>query len=85
MQPTPGLHLAMDPRIPDELEAFRFQLALDRVPRRVEWFVDGKVVARTSDASYAWPLAPGEHTVRARVWLGNSPPSDIPPVTYLVK
>ncbi len=43
-QPSPGLHLAMDPRIPDGLE--RFELTLDTTHKdaRIEWFVnDGSV------------------------------------------
>ena len=43
-QPSPGLHLAMDPQIPDGLE--RFELTLDTTHKdaRIEWFVnDGSV------------------------------------------
>jgi penicillin-binding protein 1C len=81
VQPSPGLHLAMDPRIPDELE--RFELALDATPAdaRVEWYVND---ARVD--SPLWPLSRGRHVARARVWLeGADAPQWTDPVAFMVK
>ena len=80
-QPSPGLHLAMDPRIPDEVE--RFELTLDRTPKdaRIEWFVNDAPLE-----SPLWPLARGRHVARARVWLeGADGPEWTQPVAFLVK
>jgi penicillin-binding protein 1C len=87
-QPTPGLKLAMDPRIPDELEAFALRLPRSLRADRVEWMVDDSVVAVTGrDATqYAWPLERGRHTARARIWLSHlRTPELTPPVTFQVK
>lgn len=68
-QPTPGLQLAMDPRIPDRLEAFAFELAGGPSPQRVEWLVDGRVAGSTGpgERRWLWPLQRGSHTTQARV------------------
>lgn len=65
--PTPGLHIARDPRIPDSSEAFPFALESVYPLREVRWFVDDREVARRPGNSprYLWALAPGRHTVRA--------------------
>lgn len=67
LQPFDGLLLARDPRIPDELEAFSFELSWREPLARVRWEVDGRPVAETKGARYAWPLVAGEHRVRAIV------------------
>ncbi|MDX1502340.1 MAG: transglycosylase domain-containing protein [Thermoanaerobaculia bacterium] len=88
LQPTPGLDLAMDPRIPDELEAFPFEIETPSPPAGVHWLVDGEVVARTGDGvtTWLWELAPGEHRVRARVWMaGRDAPVETAEIAYRVR
>jgi penicillin-binding protein 1C len=88
-QPTPGLQLAMDPRIPDEYEAFMLKLSEISLPvESIEWLVDGEVIAKTSDNvhQYAWPLSPGTHIAQARIWLKNAEqPVATPLVRFYVK
>jgi penicillin-binding protein 1C len=69
LRPTPGLHLAMDPRIPDPLEVFAFSLQATSDPSEVEWIVDGEPAAlRQSEVNrWEWPLSRGAHRVSARV------------------
>jgi len=69
-QPTPGLQLAMDPRIPDEMEAFPLQLPKEIAVSRAEWLVDGVVVGSTGNEMhrFLWSLAKGSHQAAARVW-----------------
>ena len=85
--PTPGLHLAMDPRIPDDLEVFPLRLEGAETIRKVEWIVDDEVVATTSgETSYPWPLARGHHLVRARAWIRDTePPIETARIGFLVK
>jgi penicillin-binding protein 1C len=47
IEPTPGLQLARDPRIPDELEAFKMSIAPVPDLHEVEWYVDGMPASRT--------------------------------------
>ena len=68
LQPTAGLHVARDPRIPKEFEALPMQVAPVPGMRTVAWYVDGREVSSTSVAGYAWPLAAGAHEVYARIW-----------------
>jgi penicillin-binding protein 1C len=68
VQPTPGLRVAHDPRIPSEFEALPMEVAQVTGLSRVDWYVDGKLASSTTRTSYPWPLQQGTHTVRAKVW-----------------
>ena len=70
LQPTAGLQLAHDPRIPAEFEALPMQVSVVPGLQRVDWYIDGKLTASTPDAHYAWPLQRGTHSVKAQVWTG---------------
>ena len=84
--PTPGLEMAMDPRIPDTREAFSFQVFDLPAHAFVDWVVDGKPAATTTTAHYLWPLSRGRHQVTARVWMvGIETPQETDPVNFVVK
>lgn len=70
MLPTPGLQMAMDPRIPDSLEYFPFEINSEFRLKKAEWLVDGKLAGTSLKQSgrYLWQLTRGKHTVQARVW-----------------
>jgi penicillin-binding protein 1C len=72
LQPTAGLLVAHDPRIPSEFEALPLQIAPVPGLHRVDWYVDGKLTSTTTVPSYPWPLQRGTHTVHATVWLQAS-------------
>lgn len=65
VQPYEGLQLAMDPRIPDELEAFDFELAWQRGLAQVRWYVDGELVGQGSEPRWSWHLSRGSHALKA--------------------
>jgi penicillin-binding protein 1C len=88
VRPTPDLHLAMDPRIPDELEVFPFEVETSNPVLRIEWYVDDAIAGTGDDGSvrFPWRLVRGRHAARARVWLdGDADPLDVEPVSFLVK
>ncbi|MGD8764141.1 MAG: transglycosylase domain-containing protein [Desulfobacteraceae bacterium] len=86
IQPTNGLQLAMDPRIPNDQEAFCFKLAKISGVEAVDWYVDDQFLVTTSTGEYLWPLQPGMHRVGARVWLEHRRhPVLISPVKFIVK
>ncbi len=64
--PTPNLHIASDPRIPDEKEAIAFEVSSDVEMRHLYWFLDGELIARTTgdDPRLLWTLKPGHHNLR---------------------
>jgi penicillin-binding protein 1C len=68
IQPTAGLQVAHDPRIPAEFEALPMQLAAPPGFQRADWYVDGKLAASTTEARYPWPLQRGAHRVMALIW-----------------
>jgi hypothetical protein len=72
LQPTAGLLVAHDPRIPSEFEALPMQIAPVTGLHRVDWYVDGKLASSTTRPSYPWPLQHGTHYVRAEIWTGTS-------------
>ncbi len=87
-QPSPGLYLALDPRIPDELE--RFALELEGLPEgaRVEWWIDDQWFAesREEHGRSLWPPSRGRHVAKARVWSSEeNDPSWTDSVGFRVK
>lgn len=66
-KPSDGLRLAMDPRVPDSLEYFEFSLQRKNQCRKARWFMDGKLLATTSEAKYNWKIERGRHVLYASV------------------
>ena len=65
-QPTPGLSLAFDPRLPAEAQAFQFELEGLAPGDRVYWQVDGREHV-TDDGHLLWPVTRGAHEVSVSV------------------
>jgi penicillin-binding protein 1C len=74
VRPTLNLQMAMDPRIPDDIEAYPLRVAGAGKVERIEWLVDGRVVGESGreERHFMWPLARGEHLVQARIWAGGT-------------
>jgi len=85
-QPTQSMQLAMDPRIPDDQEAFVFRLANLPQSTPVDWYVDDRLVGSTAIGEYLWRLQRGVHSVRVRMWPANSVSfKETPVVSFIVK
>ena len=85
LQPFEGLAMAIDPRVPPELQALEFELA--GVPEKPEanavvWIVDDAEAARTPGGRWQWPLSRGEHTASAKSADGRW---QTPTVSFRVK
>ncbi len=88
LQPTPGLQIAMDPRIPAELQAFAFRISKNIKPARVQWVLNGKLAGETGkdEHQFLWPLSRGEYIVQARVWRdGQTEPVETSQAAFMVK
>ena len=86
VQPTPGLHLALDPRLPDHLEVIEFQLSALPEKARAEWYVDGRFIAGTRVPHAKWILSRGAHTVYALIRVQDpSTVQTVGPVGFVVK
>lgn len=84
--PIQGMQLAMDPRIPEDQQAFVFKLANLPMGMPVDWYVDKKLVASLSTGKYPWILQPGKHSVHARIWSANLDQfSETTEVNFIVK
>jgi penicillin-binding protein 1C len=70
-RPSEGLQLAMDPRIPDDREAFEFLLEGVGPGETVIWELDGREIQRTRSGRYLWPLRNGTHRLKATVFRGT--------------
>ena len=82
VQPTPNLRLAIDPRVPRDLQQFHFRVAGLKEGERVRWQLNGQVLGE-SDGSYAWKLVRGRHVLQATI-LGEGETA-LPEVTFYVK
>ncbi len=86
LQPSPGLRLAMDPRIPDDHESFLFRLSDVKGKSRIEWYVDNKLKAITKSGDYLWPMSKGNHNVMAKIFSADEKQeSKTQAVAFLVK
>lgn len=87
LQPTPGLEIALDPRIPPAQQAFAFKLDTYAEPQKTEWLLNGKRIAvgKTGEREHLWPLARGTHLVQARVWLPGQKAVTTEEVRFVVK
>lgn len=83
-QPTPGLQLAYDPRIPADSQMFEFTLQGVAATDRVRWTVDGRAIDGAG-ATYRWPVTRGDHRVAATVWQGGAVVARLDETAFQVK
>ena len=87
LQPTPGLQIAVDPRIPMDLQAFAFKISHGSGASKVEWMLNGEVIGRTGKDEYQflWPITRGSYLARARIWRDQEgEPMETPEVAFVV-
>jgi penicillin-binding protein 1C len=84
-KPTHGLQLAMDPRIPDDHEAFDFVIEGLRADEVVQWTVDGKYMGKTATGIYHWPLQRGPHRIKATIWRNRINVLETDEIGFVVK
>jgi penicillin-binding protein 1C len=86
VRPTNGLEMAMDPRIPDDREAFCFSLSAVPEGAEVDWYLNGSRIAANAGRRMIWPLRRGTHDVYAEVRYNEVPRAFITrPVRFVVK
>jgi penicillin-binding protein 1C len=88
VQPTANLQMAMDPRIPDTIEAYPLRISDQGWAKKIEWFVDDRLAGTTGDhrRQFMWPLSRGTHLAQARVWPGEGGrPLTTPVVRFVVE
>jgi penicillin-binding protein 1C len=86
--PTPGLHVALDPRVPDSLEALGFELTSELSLKEVQWIVDGALIHKGGAEAmrHLWPLQVGKHTVKVYVLPeGTRGYVELPEVGFVVR
>lgn len=85
LSPSENLRLALDPRIPEDKQSFRFALQGVEKNDRVTWYVDGDNVATTEGGDYDWPVARGNYSVKAKVETEDGKKFILGPVAYSVR
>jgi penicillin-binding protein 1C len=88
-KPSPGLLLAMDPRIPDESQLYELSLS---VPRKiadkicyVTWIMNGESIGFSQEPEFLWPVTRGAYTAEAVIHLtGESTPIRTKAVVFQV-
>ena len=61
VQPTLNLRIAKDPRIPDENEVFRFQIAAQQELTHIRWFLNDKLIGEGSEQWFDWQVSAGSY------------------------
>lgn len=84
-KPTPGLLLAIDPRIPLEKQKFEFELDSLGRGNRVQWKLNGTVLDETSTPRLLWPLQGGTHDLEAIIYQDDVALHTLPRIRFTVK
>jgi penicillin-binding protein 1C len=71
--PRTGLDLVRDPETPPDRATLALRATVDPPVEQLVWYVDG-LPYTIADHPYTarWPLAPGDHTIQARVPFGSA-------------
>jgi len=85
VQPKNNLHLAMDPRIPDDDEMFEFIIDGIDSDAVVEWELNKSERFQTKGGKYSWPLHKGIHTLTAVVWEEKQKIYESREIRFIVK
>lgn len=85
VQPTQGLRLAIDPRVPRSLQQFPFVLRGVQPGENVRWELNGAVLADGEAARIDWPLEKGTHRLTVTILRGGGQEEPLPAVTFHVK
>ena len=81
--PTANLEIALDPRVPRELQAYEFVLDGVTSTDSVVWNINGKNF-QSNGATYLWQLSAGSHVVQASVIRDDSIPTSTQSVSFSV-
>lgn len=82
--PTPGLQIAIDPRVPHDLQQLKFQLSGVPPQSQIDWMLNGMHLATTDNHYYLWDLEKGNHRLSAVV-NSHAQSIEIPAVEFVVK
>lgn len=83
-QPTPGLQLALDPRLPPDAQAFEFLVDGVAPGDEVLWMIDDQM-HRDNDGSLLWQVSRGRHDVQATVRRGGATVAQLDRFAFSVK
>jgi penicillin-binding protein 1C len=84
VKPTDGLQMAVDPRIPMDLQRLPFTMKGLKPTQEVDWILNGTTIA-TSGERYLWPVKRGHYTLSARVREAAQTVYEAPQIRYIVK
>lgn len=84
-KPTPGLLMAIDPRVPREKQKFEFELDSLGQGNRVHWILNEKKVGETTTHRFGWILEEGEHNLEAIIYRDEKIVHKLPCVRFRVK
>lgn len=87
VQPLPGETLALDPRMAGGNQAYQFEIRdPEHRVRRVDWFLDGRLLAHTAELIRSWRMQPGAHQLSVKVWIASGvQPLQLGPVDFSVE
>ena len=84
-KPFDGLRLALDPRVPANLQYFGFRIEGIEPSDTVFWYLDRQAPEITSDGDYSWQITPGSHRVKVMVKRQAKPIYQSPLIHFYVK
>lgn len=85
IKPTPGLQMAIDPRIPLQTQKFAFQLSSLGEGEQAHWYLDDIKVGESTTPRFLWTLMPGHHKLHVIIYKKTKEYHKMPPLNFMVK
>jgi penicillin-binding protein 1C len=85
VQPTEGLQIAMDPRIPKDKQKLVFEITGLQSGDTVDWMLNDENIAHTETGQYLWPLQRGQHKLGVVMKRDGKIVQQISEVGFVVK
>ena len=85
VQPTHNLRIAFDPRVPADLQSFRFTLRGVPADANVRWVLNGEALAETDVPYYDWRVVRGTYILAVTIVREHGSEKTLPAVRFVVK
>lgn len=72
ISPSKNLILAKDPRIPDDLEYYTFEISQVDDVKKIEWYLNDKLIETSKSFKLEWKVQRGVYKLNVRVFTGEN-------------
>lgn len=85
LKPTHHLRMAIDSRIPRDLQKFEFVANNPNINGKFQWILNGQTVAETDEAKFLWTIEAGKHKLKVIYDPHEGPRQQTGEITFFVQ